>query len=265
MSKLGAVGIALVLLAGCAETPSKPPASAPPATAPYNPRPGNQAFAATWASPLGAALVCGGPGLSNPFGCALPAGAAWGVLPQDGNGGKACVDPEPNVCFQPSGGILGFHAVAPGMALISSQSFARDRTMSIEAVVTVTLDCRDVAYMGPVLYDGEGAADNPAGNYRAEYVSCPGGGDAPKVWVYGPTYAGPINSIRIEPGSTHALRMDWVPGVSITYLVDGVPQLTETPGSLSADPLTFAQDPHPALWFGLAAGSVGRFDVYTGP
>ncbi len=258
-------GFLMLLLAACAD-PGPSPVPSPPT--PSVPRPGVLAFSATWAAPLGAALACGGPpGTASPFSCSLPPGTAWGVLPQPGNGGNDCVDPEPNVCFQPAGGQLGYHAVNPGMALISATTLPRNAPISIEAVVTATNDCTtgQVSYVGPVIYDGEGATWDPPGNYRSLYLSCTGGGDQVRAWLYGPTYAGPIAQTTYAAGSTHVLRIDWAPGTSITYLVDGAVFLVETPGSKSADSLTFAQDPHPALWFGLSSGLIGRFDAYTGP
>ena len=82
----------------------------------------------------------------SPFGCDLPPGAVWGVLPQPGNGGMGCVDPEPNVCFQAHDGVLGFHSGAPGMALISAQTVKGSEPISVEAVMDVTNDCADLSY-----------------------------------------------------------------------------------------------------------------------
>lgn len=250
-----------LLLAGCAGTPPAP--TQPPISTPQ-PRPGVLAFSADWTPPLGIALRCGGPGLLSPFGCDLPPDAKWGVLPQDGNGGIGCIDPQPNVCFQASGGILSFHAGRPGMALISTDTLDPSRPISVEAVVTVTNDCSDVSFMGPVIYGGGVDDGDPTGTYVAAYISCTAPADPPKLWIYRPTYAGPVNSVPVAPGA-HAVRIDYRPGESMTLLLDGYPQLVVTAGSLSDDAMTFPNPPHAALWFGQVQGYVGRFDVFAGP
>jgi len=250
-----------LLLAGCAggSAPVQLPISTPP-----TPRPGNQAFAADWTAPMRAALRCGGPGLLSPFACDLPADALWGVLPQAGNGGSDCIDPTPNVCFRLADGLLYFHAGNPGMALVSARTFDRNSPLSIEAVVTVTNDCSGVSYMGPVIYGGGVDDGDPLGTYVAAYISCAAPTDPPKLWIYRPTYAGPVNSAPVTPGS-HAVRIDYRPGESMTLLLDGYPQLVVTAGSLSDDAMTFPNPPHAALWFGQVQGYVGRFDVFAGP
>ncbi len=256
--------IFLLLISACSnDGGGNNPIPPPPV---ITPRPGALVFTANWTPPLGVALVCGGPVYNDPFTCSLPLGAIWGVLPQEGNGGNGCIDPEPNVCFQPSGGVLNYSASDPGMALVRSETLSRASPISVEAVVTASNDCPPgtVSYVGPVIYDGEGALGNPTGNYRSEYLSCANGGLV-QVWLYGPTYAGPIGPAIYAEGVKHSLRIDWTPGTSFVYYVDGVPILTETPGSKSADSLVFNHDPRPALWFGRSKGTIERFDVYSGP
>lgn len=229
------------------------------------PRPGNLVLSASWTAPMGVSLKCGGEGLSDPFGCQLAPSALWGVPPALGNWGYDCVDPEPNVCFQPSGGVLGYSFVNSAIGLVSASTVPKGGTTSIETVITATYDCSQVAYAGPVIYDGEGAAGDPDGNYRALYLSCPGDGGDVHLWLYSPTKAAALGPWTFAQGSAHDLRIDFVPGVSFTYFIDGSVVFTETPFSFSGDAMTFTQDPHPALWFGSSVGKVGRFDVYAGP
>lgn len=253
-----------LLLAGCAGGGAGlPPGGAAPPPAPID-RPGVLAFAADWTPPLHAAMRCGGPGLLSPFACDLPADAVWGVLPQAGGGGMGCVDPQPNECFQPADGVLNFHSGRPGMALVSARTFDGGKPISVEAVVNVTNDCSDVSFMGPVIYGGGVDDGDPTGTYIAAYISCTAPSDPVKLWIYRPTYAGPVNSIPVPPG-THAVRIDYIPGQSFTILLNRVVQLVITPGSLSNDALLFPHDPHAALWFGGVDGHVGRFDVFTEP
>lgn len=257
------LGATLALLSACSGgTPLPPPGPLPAPT----PRPGVAAFSADWTAPLGAALVCGGPGHADPFECALPPGAKWGVLLQDGNGGIGCVDPQPTVCFNLTSGQLGFHAVTPGMALISAQTLQNSGTISIRAVVTATNDCNttnDVSFVGPVIYNGEGAQYDTDGGYRAFYLTCWDNGPI-TANLYSPTHAAAVSQVHYMPGSTHSLRIDWRLGVSAVYLVDDVPVFTEYPG-FSADSLSLSRPPRPALWFGNVSGAVGQFDVYQAP
>ena len=218
-------------------------------------------MAADWTAPLHVALRCGGPGLLSPFGCDLPADALWGVLPQEGNGGMACVDPQPNVCFQPSGGVLNFHAGRPGMALVSARTFDRDHPISVEAVVDVTNDCSDLSYAGPVIYGGGVDDGDPTGTYASAYISCGGPGDPPRLWLYRPTLATPVTG-PLAPGP-HAVGIYYRPGYGFDIGLDGA--IVQSEARLGGDALTFPRDPHAALWFGGAQGSVGRFDVYTAP
>lgn len=260
-------------LAGCGGsgggniTPPAPPAPPAPVTIP---RPGTLTYSANWTAPIGAALFCLDDGPGDIFACHLPAGALWGVLPQAGNGGIGCVDPEPNACFQPSGGVLGYSAGTPGMALISAQSVPATAPVSIEAVVTINFDCtQGVPYTGPVVYDGEGPPTDPTGNYLALYLSCTGGmvDSQIQAWVYwgAVNLAAPLatNGTTYANGSTHALRIDYIPGVSATYFVDDVVVGVDTAATWGAAAFTFSQPPHPALWFGASTGSVWRFDWYV--
>lgn len=257
MKILGALLLSL-LLAACGGSP----APAPPGPTP-TPRPGVLAFTASWQAPLGAAAYCGGD-LSSPFECALPAGATWGVLKQDGNGGLGCVDPQPNLCFDPENGVLNYSSGNPGMALISARTFSIASAISVRSYITATNDCSGPAsFVGPSIYDGEGDKWDPSGNYRVIYLSC-AGGSQPQAWVYGPTYAGPLAATTYAQGSTHALRIDWIPGVSFTYFVDDFPVAVETTNLWSADPLSFNQSPHFAIYFGISKGQVGASDVFTG-
>jgi len=249
-----ALAILALTLAGCAAGGSNPPPQ------PVQPGPPPvPTFSADWTAPLGIALRCGGPGLLTPFGCDLPEGAKWGVLPQEGNGGMDCVDPQPNVCFQPHDGVLGFHAGAPGMALVSARTLDGSKPISVKAVVTVENDCRDVSYAGPVIYGGGVDDGDPTGTYAAAYISCAGPSDPVKVWIYRPTLASPISGpVNLGP---HTLRIDYVPSRGFVISLDGAVILDHELGS---DPLTFPNDPRPAMWFGNATGAVGRFDVFTG-
>jgi hypothetical protein len=251
-----------LFLAACS-TPSPPPASIPPPH--IDPRPGVLTWSADWTPPIGAWLRCGGPGLQSPFACHLPVDARWGVLPQPGNGGFDCIDPQPNPCFDARDGVLDFHGDSPGMALVSAGTLDPGQPISVEAVVTVENDCgRGVSYMGPVIYGGGADDGDPLGTYIAAYISCAAPTDPVKLWIYRPTYAGPVNSIPVPPGA-HAVRIDYRPGRYMTILLDGYPQLVVTAGSLSNDAMTFPNPPHWALWFGAVDGTIARFDVYTGP
>jgi hypothetical protein len=246
-----------LLLAGCA---SDAPISNPPPPVHMAPRPGAQVFAADWTPPLGALGPCDPS--SSPFTCDhLPEGSKWGVLAQEGNGGLGCIDPQPNVCFQPVDGILNFHSGSPGMALLSAQTFDRNQPMSIEAVVSVTNDCRDVSFMGPVIYGGGVDDGDPTGTYAAAYISCTSPSDPPKLWLYRPTIATPTHSGPVSPGP-HTVRIDYRPGYGFDLLLDGV--VVQPEEHLSNDPVTFPHDPHAALWFGLVDGNVGRFDLMVG-
>lgn len=260
---------ALLLLAGCAAGGSNPPPLPGPPFPSAVPRPGTLAFAADWTKqPLGVALRCGGPGLDYPFGCILPPGAEWGVLPDEVTGGSDCIDPQPSACLQPSGGLLGYHGPSPGRALISALTLPRDHAMSVEVVVTATNDCsKPVAYAGPVLYDGEGAGEGVPGKYYALYLACwtLAGDTATYASVYSGMYADKVSQIVYAPGSTHALRIDFYPGDRVEYYADGALVYTETAGSLTPGPVAFEHDPHPALWFGASSGRFGRFDVFTAP
>lgn len=265
MMKLGAAGICLLLLAGCGTSPGYSGPSAPP-PAPVE-RPGTLAWSADWTVPLGAAIACGGPGLSNPFGCDLPAGAKWGVLPQPGNGGEACALSTPNECFTLNNGTLGFHAVTPGMALISADPIPNTGTVSISGTFTATNDCStttDVSFVGPVIYNGEGDDTDPTGGYLALYLVCYQNSPI-TVNIYGLNHTSPIPSAQYQPGSTHSLRIDWTYGVSAAFLVDDVPVWTDYANVGNAGPLTLSRPPHPSLWFGNVTGYAGQFDVYTAP
>lgn len=255
---------ALCLMAACGSTPT--PIATP--TGPPVARPGTLAWSADWTtSPMGVALACGGPGLSDPFGCDLPPGARWGTLPQPGNGGQACVDPQPTVCFQPSGGALGFHAVTPGMALISSDTIPNTGTVSIRGVFTATNDCNtttDVSFVGPVIYNGEGDNTDPTGGYLAVYLVCYQNSPI-TVNIYGLSHTSPIPSAQYQPGSTHSLRIDWTYGVSAAFLVDDVAVWTDYANVGGVGPLTLSRPPHPSVWFGAAQGKAGDFTVYVLP
>jgi len=251
-----AIILTALLLAGCAAGGSNPPPQ--PAQSGPPPVPRTPAFSADWLPPLGIALRCGGPGLLTPFECDLPPDAVWGVLPQEGNGGMACVDPQPNVCFQPENGVLRFHAGAPGMALVLGRTFDGTKPITVEAVLDVTNDCSDVSYAGPVIYGGGVDDGDPTGTYAAAYISCTAPTDPPKVWIYRPTLASPISS-PVSPG-THTLSIEYTPGHPFIIRLDGAVILDKELGS---DPLTFPNNPHPALWMGAAQGTVSKFDVYT--
>lgn len=262
-----AAGLTLCVLAACGSTPS-PPIPAPPAPLP---RPGTLAYTADFTAPMGIALGCGGGGYGSgdPFSCDLPASANWGVLNQPQ---AACPDPTPNKCFQPAGGVMGFTTLPDaGMALISAQTAPKDAPISVEEVVTATLNCSpgvSVSYVGPVLYDGEGVGEGMNGKYYALYLSCwaPAGDLQVRASAYSGLHGGPaVGPTTYAPGSTHALRIDYYPGDKVVYSVDEVPVLTETAGSLTPGPIAFAHDPHPAMWFGGVVGSVSRFDWFTGP
>jgi hypothetical protein len=255
---------ALALLSACSGGTPLPPPGPPPSP---TPRPGVPVVTADWTAPLGLSQPCGGPGLSDPFGCSLPSWARWGALPQDGNGGLGCVDPEPNVCFQPDGLRLNFHSGDPGMALVWGGTVPRG-VISIEAEITATLDCSTpVSYVGPVLYDGEGPPGNPTGNYFAFYYTCGAiaGPPQPQLLAYvPPTMTQPV-SPRIYPnGSSFRLRMDYVRGERVDFMVDDITVFSVTPATPGVSPV-FNADPHPALWFGNVTGAIGRFDVYAAP
>ena len=219
---------------------------------------------------MGITGQCWDNGPGGQFECpTMPAGTNWAVLPQPGNGGLGCQDPEPNVCFQPTGTALGFSSGNPGMALISALQLDPTQLISIEEVVTLNLDCtQPVSYHGPVIYWGEGPPSDPLGNYDALYLSCGTVGAGPQIQAY--AYYGAMDTaVLIGPatyaqGSTHALRIDYVPGVSITWLIDDLAVKVDTIATVTAAQLSFGGSPQPALWFGGATGSVSRFDVYTG-
>ena len=264
------------LLASCGGSPA-PPAPSPPLPT-TTLRPGTLAGAASWTSPLGTALYALDDGPGGAFTLHTPPGATWAVLPAPGNGGDACVDygpaplyPLPNACYQISNGQLGVSVTPGGMALISTQALPTDQPVSIEAVITISLDCtQGVSYIGPVLYNGEGPPTDPSGNYYGLYLSCTGGAvDSPnQAWAYKGELdaAAPVllSSATYANVSTHALRIDWIPGVSVTWLVDEVVQEVDTSPPAY---LAMSQGPHPAIWSGALKGSsyVGRFDWYSGP
>jgi hypothetical protein len=259
---LNYLGIALSLfLAACSSGPSPFSIPMPPpivAPAPV-PRPGSLIMTADWTAPLGAAEQCTG----SPFTCTLPPGARWGLLPAS----DGAVDPQPNAYFPSIGnGWLGFKTPeGRGFALISPTTLDRTKPMSIRAQVRVdSADCNSgVAYAGPVVYGGGVDDGDPTGRYRAEYISCFAGDTKVRLWLYSPTYAGPIWDFNFADGQVHGLRIDWYPGDHVDYFLDD--QIVFTEGqSFGHDPLDVPHDPHPALWFGASAGAVGQFDVYGG-
>jgi hypothetical protein len=175
-------------------------------------------------------------------------------------------DPEPNICFQTSApGWLAYHTDSfSGMALVGAQTLDRTQPISLRAVIKVdTLDCNaGVAYVGPVIYGGGVDDGDPTGNYRAEYISCFGGDEGPKLWLYESIWAGPMpgGPFAIEVGSTHELEIDWYPGDRVDYRLDRQIVFTET-ANFGHAPLTLQHDPHPALWFGSSTGAIGQFDI----
>jgi len=255
--------IFLLFLSACGGGTSPGPGPNPTPT-----NPSSLVFEADWNAPLGQSLVCGGPGHVHPFSCSLPPGAVWGLLP-DEQGGSPCAGPLPNVCYQLGTGKLGYTSnVIPAFALINANSVPRLKPISVEAEVTATNDCTaPVAFVGPVIYDGEGAGEGDTGKYYALYLNCwtLTGDRNVYAWVYSGIYAGATNGTIYAPGSTHKLRIDYLPGISVTYKVDDIVVMVETPGSLTPGLIMFDQDPHPALWFGNSVGSIGPFKVYSGP
>jgi hypothetical protein len=263
---LRALLLTLFALASCAGGSPPAPVYGPPLPpAPIvTPRPGSPVLVADWTSPLGAAMGCGTLGHQSPFECVLPPSAKWGVIP----GMDDCVSPEPTRCFQPAGGWLGFTAPG-GMALVSATTLDRARPMSLRGVVRIDrIDCSPgVAYAGIVDYGGGDDDGDPTGNYRALYISCFAGDTKVRLWLYeggAPAWAGPIWDFDFRDGQAHELGIDWFPGDRVDYLLDGAVVFTEGQ-SFGHSPLTLNHDPHPALWFGSAAGAIGRFDATGGP
>ena len=283
-----AVILLALFLAGCAggagptPNPGPPPVPTPVTT----PRPGILAGSANWTGPtLGAALYCNDDGPGNQFTCHLPTAALWGVLDAPGCGGMGGVDvpspatfplnpvsPLPNPCFQLVNGQLGYSVTPGGMALINAQTLPLDQPSSIEGVFTINLDCtQGVSYAGLVNYWGEGPPTDLLGNYYALYLSCVDGlaDSAIQAWVYQGQMntAAPVSAVTYANGSTHALRIDHIPGVSVTYLVDDVVVHVDTIATITAAALTFGGPSHPAIWAGALLGwsYVGRFDWYVGP
>lgn len=240
------------LLAACGGGPaSSPTTTYTPPPAPIA-RPGAPVLTADWTPPLAATALCGG----SPFACAGPADAKWGLL-----------QPSDLAHFSPAPGALGY-ATAPfaGMALVSTTTLDRTKPMSLRLTVRAdSLDCDSgVAYVGGVLYGGGVDDGDPTGRYRAEYISCFAGDKKARLWLYSPTYAGPIWDFDFRDGQEHELGLDWYPGDHVDNLLDGVVVFTEGKG-FGHDPLDVPHDPHPALWFGSSTGAIGRFDVYAGP
>jgi hypothetical protein len=225
---------------------------------------------ADWTAPVAIALKCGGPGLQSPFACDLPPDAKWGVLPFDGVGGTDCVEPQPNTCFQPADGWLGFTSPpATGMALISATRLDHTKPMSLEAEVRVdTIDCTNIAYAGIVDYDGGHDDGDERGSYWAEYISCFPGDPEVKVWVYtggGTPYAAAL-PVPVSLGEIHTLRIDWYPGERVLYWLDGKIILTIDAAWVAAHggALDLESDPRPAWWAGSVTGSIGRFTAWGG-
>jgi hypothetical protein len=150
------------------------------------------------------------------------------------------------------------------MALVSASSVPRDKPISVETVVTLnSMDCsRPVAFVGPAIYGGGIDDGDPTGNYRALYLSC-GSGSQIQLYLYSPRLALSISAAIFQVGVPYALRIDWVPGLSATAYLNGVAVYGDD-GS-GPDTLMLNHDPHPALWFGVTTGEIGRFDVYTAP
>lgn len=252
MRLFGAIGIALVLLAGCAETPSKPPTSAPPV---YTPRPGTLAWQADFTGPS-IGIVNGCDGGVDDLDCHLPAGAMFGTFSRAGTQGMACVDPGPNACWS-ANGVLNFTPGSPGYPIIAAVTFPVTGTVSIEAVVSFVCDgpeMGDGAYAGPALIFSENS-------YRSIYWRCAGAGRGRMQPHLFASEVGefPLSAASYPIGSAHALRIDWnMTEGSVQYYVDGGLQYVET-GVKPVGPV------HPALWLGQSHGTASRLNVYTAP
>lgn len=231
-----------VIVQAAPDAPTVPAAPIPPAASPPQP-----VVTADWTVPLSAAAGCGG----SPFACTLPPGTTWGLL-QPGDVSQ----------FTIQAGALGFSDPTTGMALINAQTLDRTRVLYLREFVRVDqINCdQGVGYVGGVHYGGGADDGDPRGRYRALYISCFAGDTKVRLWLYSPTYAGPIWDYDFRDGQVHQLGIDWYPGDHVNYWLDGAVVFTEGK-SFGHDPLDIPANPHPSMWFGSVVGAVLSFEA----
>lgn len=240
--------LAILFLAACAsDGPTVPVTPIPPAAPP----PGNLVLNASWPAPFNASEACYG----SPFECHVPPGTEWGLLQQKD------LDH-----FFPEENTLGFSTDPDGgMALINTLLLDRTQPVSVEETIQVnSLNCsQSVSYAGVVPYGGGRDDGDPTGRYRAEYISCFPGDQRVQVWVYSPTWAGPIpgGPFLVTLGQPHKLRIDWYPGEKVVYWLDDRIIWVEG-SSFGHDPLDIPHNLYPAMWFGSTTGTVLSFRAY---
>lgn len=237
--KYAALLFALLLAACASGTPPAPPQPTP-------------AFTASWTAPsIGLGLACT---QDEPPVCTGT--SPWTTFVEAAvPGGLYCIDPGPNACYSSDGTTLTVTAVLPGLPIISRQTFPASGTLSLQVNESATCTA-SYCYAGPVIYNGES-------NYRGEYYCNCAGNGLLQIAVFSTTKETVLPG-DYAPGSFHELWITYKEGV-FTYLVDRIPMLTETSGSLGPDSTFFANDPHVALWQGGVTARVGAFQVFTSP
>lgn len=244
-----AIGLALAISAcgGGGGEPLPPITPIPPAApAP----PGDPITTGDFSAPLAASGGCGG----SPFVCNVEPGAQWGLLQAS------------DITHFTAKGIQLDFATDPnaGMALISTKAVLDPaRVMGVRETVRIdSLNCGSVAYTGPVIYAGGVDDGDPTGRYRALYISCFPGDPRVQLWMYSPTWAGPVpgGPFLVAMGSTHTLGIDWYSGDRVVYTLDELPVWTEDQ-NFGHDPLTMPRPGYPSMWYGSAKGSVLKFEA----
>jgi hypothetical protein len=155
----------------------------------------------------------------------VPDGAVWMSNNFPGDGGAQCVGPNPNVCYAVTDGVLITNPAAPGFPLITVQTFDRSKTIHVHMRTSVVCGSEG-AWGGIVIDDGEP-------DYRAEYWICNKTGV--EIHNFADVTEVPLSADHYAEGSIHDFDMSWSPQGTITFAVDGVVKLTETPGSIGPD------------------------------
>jgi hypothetical protein len=245
---LAALG--LLLLAACAGSPGSVPAPGGPPPGPVVTLP-PPVFSAAFASPsMGVAGLCD---RWSPIICKdVPDGAVWMSNNFPGDGGAACVDPNPNPCYSVTGGVLTTNPAAPGFPLITVQTFDRSKTIHVHMRTSPVCGAPG-GWGGIVIDDGEP-------DYRAEYWICNATGV--EIHNFADVTEVPLSADHYAEGSIHDFDMFWRPNGTIEFAVDGVTKLIETPGSIGPDSTILAHDPHVSIFSGDLALSVYSLDVY---
>lgn len=244
-------------VAACGSSPTPQPYTQPPPVSAPTPAPTGTVVTADWTVPINAAEQCTG----SPFTCAVPPGTTWGLLPQ--------TNP---TWFSVSNGALNYQTdPINGFALVNTTRLDHTKPMFLrETVVPAQLNCNGgVSYVGGVLYDGGHDDLDAHGSYWAIYISCFGGDQSVRLWVYtggGTPYAGLVpGPINVQVGAPHNLGIDWYPGDHVDYWFDGVKVLTIDAAFVAAHggSLDLESDPHPSMWFGAGSGRVLSFSAWN--